>query len=156
VLAVSITIGTPLSAWISRHTSMPSLPGSITSSKTRSGEESRKAAKARSHRSQKTASKRSERRTMPIISASAVSSSTTTTRPFICSSCHDSGETGRKRLVLKENGFMTEGDSSQEWAAPTEQVPAENPQGSYGNQWGQPSSWEQANYATPYPGYAGT
>jgi len=51
---------------------------------------------------------------------------------------------------------MTEGDSSQEWAAPTEQVPAENPQGSYGNQWGQPSSWEQANYATPYPGYAGT
>lgn len=50
---------------------------------------------------------------------------------------------------------MTEGDSPQEWAAPTGQAPAENPQGSYGNQWGQPSSWEQENYAAPYPGHAG-
>ena len=36
-------MGTPLSARIRRHTSMPSSPGSMTSSSTRSGRDSRKA-----------------------------------------------------------------------------------------------------------------
>ena len=45
-LAVSITIGMPDSARISRQISMPSLPGSMRSSSTRSGLNSRNAATA--------------------------------------------------------------------------------------------------------------
>ena len=75
-----MTIGTPDSARIWRQTSMPSMPGSIRSSSTRSGWSSRKAASAWSPSATMATSKPSLRSTMPSISASAGSSSTTSTR----------------------------------------------------------------------------
>src|SRR5690625_7341335 len=87
-------MGPPLSARISRHTSMPSFPGSMRSSRTKSGDDSRNAAKARSPRSQNTGSKPPARKTMPIISANAVSSSITRTGPYMSSSWHDGGRYG--------------------------------------------------------------
>src|SRR5438270_1846715 len=77
-----MTIGVPLSARICRHTSMPSVPGSIRSSNTRSGLVARNADSARSPSATNDGSKPSVRRTMPSISASAGSSSTTSTRPL--------------------------------------------------------------------------
>src|SRR5437764_4463977 len=77
-----MTIGVPLSARICRQTSMPSVPGSIRSRSTRSGLVARKAARARSPSATNDGSNPSVRRTMPSISASAGSSSTTSTRPF--------------------------------------------------------------------------
>src|SRR4051795_6636260 len=77
-----MTIGVPLSALICRQTSMPSVPGSIRSSRTRSGLVARNADSARSPSATNEGSKPSVRRTMPSISASAGSSSTTSTRPL--------------------------------------------------------------------------
>ena len=82
-----MTIGTPDSARICRHTSMPSRPGSIRSSSTRSGSVSRNAPAPCPRRRRTTGSKPSPRSTMPSISASAGSSSTTSTRPFMPPSC---------------------------------------------------------------------
>src|SRR3954465_13941551 len=61
---------------------MPSVPGSIRSSRTRSGFVARNADRARSPSATKDGSKPSVRRTMPSISANAGSSSTTSTRPL--------------------------------------------------------------------------
>src|SRR3954466_4004160 len=61
---------------------MPSVPGSIRSSRTRSGLVARNADSARSPSATNEGSKPSVRRTMPSISASAGSSSTTSTRPL--------------------------------------------------------------------------
>src|SRR3954454_17580483 len=61
---------------------MPSVPGSIRSSRTRSGFVARNADSARSPSATNEGSKPSVRRTMPSISASAGSSSTTSTRPL--------------------------------------------------------------------------
>src|SRR3954447_16716034 len=61
---------------------MPSVPGSIRSRSTRSGLVARKADSARSPSATNEGSKPSVRRTMPSISASAGSSSTTSTRPL--------------------------------------------------------------------------
>src|ERR1035437_246253 len=77
-----MTIGMPDSARIRRHTSIPSMPGSIRSNSTMSGRLSRKSAMAEDPLAQCTTSRPSLRRTMPNISDSARSSSTTSTRPF--------------------------------------------------------------------------
>src|SRR6476659_5693911 len=77
-----MTIGVPLSARIWRQTSIPSVPGSIRSSSTRSGFVARNADSARSPSATNDGAKPSVRRTMPSISASAGSSSTTSTRPL--------------------------------------------------------------------------
>src|SRR3954447_21340152 len=61
---------------------MPSVPGSMRSRSTRSGLVARKADSARSPSATNEGSKPSVRRTMPSISASAGSSSTTSTRPL--------------------------------------------------------------------------
>src|SRR5437764_9238487 len=61
---------------------MPSVPGSIRSGRTRSGLVARNADSARSPSATNEGSKPSVRRTMPSISASAGSSSTTSTRPL--------------------------------------------------------------------------
>src|SRR3954471_12517006 len=61
---------------------MPSVPGSMRSSRTRSGLVARNADSARSPSATKDGSKPSVRRTMPSISANAGSSSTTSTRPL--------------------------------------------------------------------------
>src|SRR6202050_1719332 len=78
-----MTIGTPDSARICRHTSFPSEPGSIRSSSTKSGRESRKASTALSPSATKVGSNPSPRSTIPSISARAASSSTTSTRPLM-------------------------------------------------------------------------
>ena len=83
LLAVSITIGTPDSARIARHTSMPFMPGSIRSSSTTSGRSSRTAGSARVPSATTAVSNPSPRSTMVSISASAGSSSTTRTRDFM-------------------------------------------------------------------------
>src|SRR4051794_18911469 len=83
-----MTIRTPDAPRICRHTSLPSLPGSMRSSRTRSGWVARNTPSASSPSSQNTGSKPSDRSTMPIISASAVSSSTTSTRPFMRAFSH--------------------------------------------------------------------
>ena len=83
LLAVSITIGTPDSARIARHTSMPFIPGSIRSSSTTSGRSSRTAGNARVPSATTAVSNPSPRSTMVSISASAGSSSTTRTRDFM-------------------------------------------------------------------------
>src|SRR6056297_2833631 len=80
-LAVSMTIGVPDSSRIARHTSMPSMPGSIRSSSTTSGLALRKASSAVPPSPQNTGSKPSPRSTIPSISDKAASSSTTSTRP---------------------------------------------------------------------------
>src|SRR5215211_4739781 len=82
-LAVSITIGTPDSARIALHTSMPFIPGSIRSSSTRSGFSSRSAGNALVPSFTTAVSKPSPRSTIVSISASAGSSSTTSTRAFM-------------------------------------------------------------------------
>src|SRR3984885_6118559 len=78
-----MTIGTPDSARICRQTSIPSIPGSIRSSSTRSGLDSRNTSIALSPSATKVGSNPSPRKTIPSISARAASSSTTSTRPFI-------------------------------------------------------------------------
>jgi hypothetical protein len=78
-------IGTPLSARIAAHTSSPSMPGSIRSSSTRSGAELRNASTAALPSLQKWGSNSADRSTMPIISASAGSSSTTRMRGVMVS-----------------------------------------------------------------------
>src|SRR5450631_1139865 len=82
VRAVSMTIGMPDSARIRRHTSMPSIPGSMRSNSTTSGRLSRNSAIAEDPLAQCTTSRPSLRRTIPSISDNARSSSTTSTRPF--------------------------------------------------------------------------
>ena len=83
LLAVSMTIGTPDSARIALQTSMPFIPGSIRSSSTRSGLNSRSAGIAREPSATTAVSKPSPRSTIVSISARAGSSSTTRTRAFI-------------------------------------------------------------------------
>ena len=90
-----MTIGTPDSARIARHTSMPLMPGSIRSSRTMSGRLSRNAASARSPSATKDGRKPSLRSTMPSISASAGSSSTTSTRALMRSNIALSPSTTR-------------------------------------------------------------
>ena len=80
-------IGTPDSARMSLQMSMPLRPGSIRSSSTTSGCVSLKMSRARSPWSQNSVSKPSARRTMPIISATAGSSSTTKIRAVIWILC---------------------------------------------------------------------
>src|SRR6202050_4168032 len=92
-----MTIGTPDSVLIWRQTSMPSTPGSIRSSRTRSGCVSRNASIALSPSATNVGSNPSPRSMMPSISERAASSSTTSTRPFMgshrsmCWFCVDAG-----------------------------------------------------------------
>ena len=76
-------IGTPDSARTRVQISMPSMPGSMRSSRMRSGRSVRQTSTAFAPSAQKTVSKPSVRSTMPIISARAVSSSTTRMREVI-------------------------------------------------------------------------
>src|SRR5690349_7819282 len=78
-----MTIGTPDSPRMARHTSIPLMPGSIRSSSTMSGRASRNAFSARSPSATKDGRNPSLRRTMPSISASAGSSSTTKIRALM-------------------------------------------------------------------------
>ena len=90
-----------LVARISLHTSMPSRPGSIRSSNTKSGRAVRNASNAPFPSPQNIGSKPSPRSTMPSISASAVSSSTTSTRPLMGTWCQRRGtcDTSTSRIV---------------------------------------------------------
>src|SRR5690554_971362 len=141
-----MTIGTPDSRRICRHTSIPSLPGSMRSSSTRSGFDSRKASSASSPWAQKTGSKPSERSTMPIISARATSSSTTRIRPFMGLSWHPAAD--GTQIPPAARGTMAvmttpEGDQSP-WAQPS------RPNGS-GPAYGTGAGW---GAAPGEPGYA--
>jgi hypothetical protein len=77
-------IGMPDSARTRVQISIPSIPGSMRSSRMRSGLSERQVSTACAPSAQKTVSNPSVRRTMPIISARAVSSSTTRMRDVIC------------------------------------------------------------------------
>lgn len=72
-----MTIGTPESERSTRHTSMPFIPGSMRSNKTRSGRSSRTAVSAWVPSLTTAVSKPSPRNTMVSISANDASSSTT-------------------------------------------------------------------------------
>src|ERR1700712_513270 len=102
--AVSITIGTPLSRRSSRQTSSPSRPGSIRSSRTRSGREVRKVDMAARPFASKTGSKPSVRSTMPSISESDASSSTTNTR---CPDCVTPSSNDRSRSSVSSDRMGT-------------------------------------------------
>src|SRR4051794_32416621 len=135
-----MTIGVPLSERICRQTSIPSVPGSIRSSRTRSGLVARKAAIARSPSATNDGSKPSVRRTMPSISASAGSSSTTSTRPLLTPLW---SHRNMKAAAVCEDAAMSE------WTSPGGQSPQTGPPPSDSA----PSDWAPSDSATPAPAW---
>src|SRR3954469_4058172 len=151
LFAVSMTMGTPLSALIWRHTSIPSVPGSIRSSSTPSGFSRRNAPSAASPSATNEGSSPSPRSTMPSISASAGSSSTTSTRPLTRPSCSPVHRRTRKAISGVHATMPAMSEPTPGWASPGGQQPAPTPGPPPGPtaDWQPAAGWAQPGWGQP-------